>query len=264
MEIQLLSGRDFDLRDTGEESVPAVVISETFARLNWPDEDPIGKRMRYVGENSPWREVIGVVGDTRAGTFMPVSGWFYIPHGQWPSYELILAVRTQADPAAIMEHVKGLVWAVEPDLAMQWNGILSETIADRYPEPPLYSMFLGIFALLAVIMACVGVYGVVAYSVVRRSREFGIRLSIGARPSDVVSLVLRQSGRVIMLGMAGGFLASLILMRLAASIFFGVSPYDPFVYLICALIMITITLLAMWQPAQRAAHLDPVKVLRVE
>jgi predicted permease len=264
MEIQLLSGRDFDERDTGEESVPAVVVSETFARLNWPDEDPIGKRMRYADEGSPWRTVIGLVGDTQAGTFMPSSGWFYIPHGQWPSSELILAIRTEADPAAIMDHVKGLVWAIEPDLALQWNGVLPETIADRYPEPPLYSLFLGIFALLAVIMACVGVYGVVAYSVVRRSREFGIRLSIGARPADVVSLVLMQSGKVVVLGMVGGFAASLIVMRLASSIFFGVSPYDPAVYIVCAVIMTVITLLAIWLPARRASRLDPVRVLRVE
>jgi predicted permease len=169
-----LRGRDFDARDGVPGATPVVVVSEAFARLNWPDEDPLGKRIRYAGEpegEQPWREVIGVVSDTRAGTFVPTDGWFFVPHNQWPTYEMILAIRTQADPAVIMEHVKELVWSVEPNLALTWSGVLAETIRERYDEPSQLAAILGIFSLLALVMASVGVYGVVAYTVAGSERD---------------------------------------------------------------------------------------------
>ncbi|MFC1543626.1 ADOP family duplicated permease [Gemmatimonadota bacterium] len=267
MEIRLLAGRDFSDRDVGSDTVPVAVVSEQFARLNWPDEDPIGRRFRPVAEPGveyPWYEVIGVVADTRAGTFMPTTGCFYLPHGQHPSYEMIVAVRTRGEPGAMIEHIKQLIWAREPDLALQWSGILTDTIRDRYNEPSLYAAILGILSIVAIVLACVGVYGVLAYGVARRSREFGIHLAIGARPGEVLRLVLRHGGRLTAWGMAGGFLVALLLMRLAASILYGVSPYDPLVYGTCALLMIVVALAASLVPALRATRIDPVEALRAD
>jgi len=267
MQIRLLAGRDFNERDVGSDTVPVAVVSEQFARLNWPDESPIGRRFRPAAEPGveyPWYEVVGVVADTRAGTFMPTTGCFYLPHGQHPFSEMIVAVRTRGEPAAMIEHVKRLIWTREPDLALQWNGILTETIRDRYNEPSLYAVILGIFSIVAIVLACVGVYGVLAYTVTRRSREFGIHLAIGARPGEVLRLVLRFGGRITAWGMLGGFIAALLAMRLAASVLYGVSPYDPLVYGVCALVMILVSLAASLIPALRATRIDPVEALRAD
>jgi putative ABC transport system permease protein len=262
-----LSGRDFDAQDALPGATPVVVVSEAFSRLNWPNEDPLGKRIRYAGApegEEPWREVIGIVSDTRAGTFNPTDGWFFLPHSQWPFYEMILTIRTPADPALIMEHVKNLVWSVEPDLALTWSGVLDDTIRERYQEPSQLAAILGIFSLLALVMASVGVYGVVAYTVAGRSQEFGVRLAIGARPADVLALVMGQGGRIVGLGLLGGLVTAFVLLRMAESLFFGVSPTDPAVYLLCVVGMGTIALLATLVPAWRATRIDPVRALRIE
>jgi len=265
--MTLVRGRDFLPADAGEGSRRVAVVSERLVELNWPGEDPLGKRLRFKGSEGreyPWMEVVGVVKDTRAGTFQPDIGWIIVPQGQWPAYELILAVRTYAEPQRIMADIKQMVWDDNPELAMQWNGILDQTIRERYSEPSQYSLLLSIFSILALIMACVGVYGVVNYSVVRRAREFGIRLSVGARPVDVVRQVMVQGGRLIMWGILGGLVGAVVLMRLASSLFFGVDPHDLGIYTLCTGVLVLIALMAIWVPAHRAARVDPVHALRVE
>lgn len=266
--MNLVLGRDFTDLDSGEGSQRVTVISERVAELNWPGENPLGRRLRFVGSGEreyPWMEVIGVVGDTRAGTFQPESGWIWVPQGQWPAYELIVAARTRGEPQTMVADIKQMVWEDNPELAMQWSGMLTDTVRNRwYADSSLYSVLLGVFSVLALIMACVGVYGVISYTVVRRSREFGIRLSIGARPADVLQHVLLQGGRLIIFGIAGGLAGAFVLTRLAESMFFGVNPHDPVIYLFCTLLLAGIAGLAILFPAWRAARIDPVEALRVE
>jgi ABC-type antimicrobial peptide transport system permease subunit len=210
-------------------------------------------------------EVIGVVGDTRAGTFQPDGGWFWVANGQVAASELIVVARVRADPQQVLGDMKHMVWDEHPDLALAWCGLLTETVRDRwYATPQLYSTLLGVFAILALLLACVGVYGVISCGVARRSREFGIRLSIGAQPVDVVRRVMLDGGRLVLVGLGAGLLGAIVLTRVAASLFFGVDPHDPVIYVSCTLILAAAALLATWLPARRAARIDPVEALRGE
>jgi len=266
--MTLIQGRDFSDIDVGEGSQRVALISEQVAEANWPDENPLGHRIRFVSSGDreyPWMEVVGVVGDTRAGTFEAEGGWIWVPQGQWPAYELIVAARTRGEPQVVMAAIKQMVWDDNPELAMAWGGMLEETVYDRwYADSSFFSSLLGIFSVLALIMACIGVYGVISYTVVRRSREFGIRLSIGARPVDVLRNVLIQGGRMIAIGIAGGLVGAFVLTRLAANLFFGVDPHDPVIYLLSTLLLTVIAGVAILYPAWQAARIDPVEALRVE
>jgi putative ABC transport system permease protein len=267
LEIPLLKGRDFNESDDAMIREPVVIVSDTFAGLNWPGEDPLGKRLRLrsaAEEETPWMEVIGVVGETRARTFSSPRGWIYYPHGQRPFYELILTIRTRNDPLQMIAQVKDMVWSVEPDLPLHWNRPLADMIRDRYWEPPVFSWIFSIFSALALTMALMGVYGVVAYSVSRRSKEFGIRISLGAKPRDILVLVLRQGGLLSIWGLTGGLAAAFVVMRIARGVFYGVSPTDPAVYGFCAILILVAVFLASLIPARRAARIDPATALHYE
>ena len=205
-----------------------------------------------------------MVGDTRVSTFAPERGWVYLPHGQPAFTELVLVIRFTGDAAAVMRDVRRLVWEVEPTLPLHWNNLLDDLIAERYWQPRVYSILSSVFSALALAVALVGVYAVVAYASARRKREFGIRLAVGASPSQVWRLVLRQGLRLAVAGTAIGMLAALGLMRLASSVFFGVSPTDGWVYATCAVLAVAAVLAASAAPALRASRIDPVTVLGSE
>ena len=265
--IPLLEGRDFADVDTRPTSAPVIVVSQAFARATWRGESALGRRVRLVrrgGGTQPWREVVGVVGDTRTSTFAPERGWVYLPHGQPAFTELVLVIRFKGDQAAVIRDVRRLVWQVEPALPLHWNNLLDDLIAERYWQPRVYSVLSFVFSALALAVALVGVYAVVAYASARRTREFGIRLAIGSPPSHVWRLVLRQGLRLAVVGTAVGMLAALGVMRLASTVFFGVSPTDGWVYATCGALAVAAVLLASAAPAFRAARIDPVTVLRCE
>ena len=267
LRIPLLEGRDFSERDGDPTSSPVIVVSQAFARATWPGESALGRRVRLFRRGSgdpPWREVVGVVGDTRASTFAPERGWVYLPQGQPAFTELVLVIRFTGAPAAVVRDVRQLVWEVEPALPLHWNRLLSDLVAERYWQPRVYSMLAFVFSALALAVALVGVYAVVAYASARRTREFGVRLAIGSPPSHVWRLVLQQGLRLAVAGTALGMLAALGLMRLAATVFFGVSPTDALVYAVCGTIAVAVVLLASAAPAFRASRIDPVTVLRCE
>ena len=267
LRIPILEGRDVSARDAEPGAPPVMVVSETFARATWPGETALGHRVRMIraGEpDGPWREVVGVVGDTRTSTFTPPGGWVYLPHGQPAFSELILMIRFRGDPAPIVRDVQRMVWKLEPGLPMHWNDLLDDLIARRYWQPRVLPRLFSVFAALALAVALVGVYGVVAYASARRAREFGIRLAIGSPPSQVWQLVARQGLHLAGAGTALGMLAALGLMRLASTVFFGVSPTDAWVYGGCGVLAVAAVLVASAAPAFRAARIDPVTVLRCE
>ena len=267
LRIPLIHGRDVAARDAEPGAPPVIVVSETFARAAWGTERVLGRRVRTIraGEaDGPWREVVGVVGDTRASTFAPPGGWIFLPHGQPALGELILMIRFEGDPAPVVRDVQRMVWKQEPGLPMHWNHLLDDLIARRYWQPRVFPWLFSVFAGLALVVALVGVYGVVAYASARRTREFGIRLAIGSPPSDVWRLVARHGLRLAFAGTAIGMVAALGLMRLASAVFFGVSPADVMVYIACGALAVTAVLVASAAPAFRAARIDPVTVLKCE
>jgi len=265
LRIPLVEGRDFTARDADPGAAPVIVVGQAFARATWPGERALGRRVRLMrrgGGDTPWREVIGVVGDTRTSTFAPPRGWVYLPHGR--ATELILMIRFKGDMAAVVRDVQRLVWQQEPALPLHWNRLLEDFITERYWQPRVYPRLFSVFSALAFAVALVGVYGVVAYASARRTREFGIRLAIGSPPSQVWQLVARQGLRLAAAGTAIGIVAAFGLMRLAATVFFGVSPTDGWVYATCGALAVLAVLVASAGPAFRAARIDPVTVLRCE
>jgi predicted permease len=267
LRIPLVEGRDFAARDADRGAAPVIVVSQTFARATWPGERAVGRRVRLIRRgdgDAAWREVVGVVGDIRASTFAPPRGWVYVPHGQPAFTELVLMIRYKGDVASVIRDVQRLVWKERPTLPLHWNRLLDEMIAERYWQPRVYPRLFSAFAVLAFAVALVGVYGVVAYASARRTREFGIRLAIGSPPSKVWQLVARQGLRLALAGTAIGMVAAFGLMRLAASVFFGVSPTDGAVYAACGAVAVIAVLVASAGPAFRASRIDPVTVLRCE
>ncbi|MDO8835386.1 MAG: ABC transporter permease, partial [Vicinamibacterales bacterium] len=267
LRIPLVDGRDFTVRDSESAAAPVIVVSQSFARATWGDGRAVGRRVRLIrrdGAAGPWREVVGEVGDTRVSTFAPQRGWVYLPHGQPASSELILLIRFKGDLAAIVRDTQRLVWQEAPTLPLHWNRLLEDLIAERYWQPRVYPRLFALFSVLAFAVALVGVYGVVAYASAKRTREFGIRLAIGAPPLHVWRIVARHGLTLAATGTAIGMVAAFGLMRVASTLFFGVSPTDGWVYAACAAVAVAAVLAASVGPAFRASRIDPVIALRCE
>ncbi len=268
MGIQLLQGRDFDERDSAEGAEQAVIVNEAFAERWWPDENPLGKRISYSStpdENNPWMEVIGVVTGVRHyGLDSDISNGIYRPHGQWGNTDMFLAVKTQSDPLSYVNAVRSEIWSIDPKLPPYSIRTMDRVIYEGNWEAPLYSWMFTAFSLVALVLAAVGVYGVVSYSVAQRTREFGIRMALGADHNRVIGLVVRQGALLTAFGLLGGLAVALALMRFLQSIMFGINPTDPVVYSVTATAMAAVAILAAYMPARRATRVDPVKALQLE
>jgi putative ABC transport system permease protein len=267
MGIALVKGRDFSERDNAD-ATKVVVVSEKTARHFWPGEDPIGKRLKpgSTTSESPWREVIGVVKDVRQNDFVAEPKMeMYMAYPQLSSFAPnALVVRTNVAPLSLATSVRNAVWAVDKDQPVSdirtMEGIVSESVARQR-----FSMLLlGIFASLALILAAVGIYGVMSYSIAQRTREIGIRMALGAQRSDVLKLAVGQGLRLVLIGVAIGLGAAFILTRVMASLLFGVSATDPTTFATISLVLISVALLASYIPALRATRVDPMVALRYQ
>jgi predicted permease len=267
MSIQLLQGRQFIEQDRAD-SPGVAVISETMARRLWPGEDPIGKRLKVGPTTSPvpWLQIVGVVKDVRQFELDSEPRLqMYLPHDQFaffrPNY---LVVKTDGDPLSLAATVRRTVWDMDKDQPVSnirtMEGILSESVARQR-----FSMLLLVtFATLALVLAAVGLYGVMSYSVAQRTREIGIRMALGAQARDVLKMVVGQGIKLVLIGVAIGLAAALILTRLMSSLLFGVSATDPTTFITISLVLISVALLASYIPARRATKIDPLIALRYE
>ncbi len=266
--IQLLQGRDFNERDSVDGAQPAVIVNEAFVERWWPDGNPLGKRINYSSnpdEDDPWMEVVGVVtGVHHAGLDSDISIGIYRPHGQYANSDMSLAVRTQSDPLSYVNAVRREIWSIDPKLPPYAIRTMEQVIHEGNWEAPLYSWLFAAFSLVALVLAAVGVYGVVSYSVAQRTREFGIRMALGADRSRVIGLVVRQGVLLTAFGLIGGLAVALALMRFLQSIMFGINPTDPVVYSVAAAAMAGVAILAAYMPARRATRVNPVKALQQE
>lgn len=264
MGIRLLQGRSFDERDTAEGN-KVIIINESFARKAFPNEDPLGKRIRSWRDENLLREIVGVVQDVRYfGRDDELRGLVYVPHTQNTWRSMSLVVRTTANPTAMISSIRDQVWAVDKDLAIANPRTMNEILA-RSVGPQRFSMILlAVFAAVAMMLATLGVYSVLSYTVAQRSHELGVRMALGAQSSDVVKLVLVHGMKLTCIGTAIGLLSAFSLTRLMKSLLYEVSTTDPATFVAVTVLLLGTGFAACMIPARRAAKVDPMVALRYE
>jgi len=264
MRIPLLKGRWFDDHDTAE-SQPVVVVNETMARQISPDyEEVLGKRIKHGFKNQV-AEVVGVIGDVKyAGLDQQTKPEMYVPFAQraWPFMRIV--ARSKSDPSVVAAAIREAVRAIDKDQPVDKITTMSSVVSASIVDRSFYMQLLGTFASLAFILAAVGIYGVVSYSVAQRTREIGIRVALGARRRDVLGLVLREALRLTALGVALGLVGAFVATRVLRSLLFEVKPTDPATFICLSLLLTFVALVASYIPARRATKVDPLVALRYE
>jgi putative ABC transport system permease protein len=265
MRIHLLEGRNFEGRDD-EKGARVAIVNETMARRFWPRASAIGKHVKWFGEKNDWLTVIGVIRDVRQYDWAaPTQNEIYQPLGQSPKWNsMTLTVRTAQDPMTLAGAVEREVWAMDRDLPVSHVSRMEQVVANAVWQPRFWMGLLAVFAAVALLLAAIGVYGVMSYAMSRRTHEIGIRMALGARPASVLALVLRQGIALAATGIVLGAAGALGLTRLMASLLYDVTPTDPLTFTGVAILLAAVALTACYIPARRAARMDPVVALRYE
>jgi putative ABC transport system permease protein len=264
MHIPVLEGREFDEHDTPDSPL-VVIINETFARKYWPGEDAIGKRLLDPENRIPPAQVVGVVGDIKHwGLDDKAEEYLYTSSTQTPGNSMFVVVRTASDPAGMTASVRNEVRTLDKQLPVYDVKPMSQRIIESTASRRLVMFLLGVFAAVALALASVGIYGVMAYSVTQRTHEIGIRMALGAGRGDIVRMVVRQGMLLALAGVALGLILSFAVTRFMASLLFGVGANDPATLVAVSLTLALIALLACLIPARRAMRVDPMVALRYE
>lgn len=241
-----------------------MIVNENLAQRFWPNEDPIGKRLERV-DKEPWRTVVGVVRDTKEFSVdnePPIS--IYHPHEQFPIGTMFLVVRTDSDAGQIAPAISKEIHALDPELPAFEFKTMEQRLAVSLAPRRFSTFLLGVFAVTALILAAIGIYGVVAYTVSQRTHEIGIRMALGAQPRKIAFLVIRQSFVLVIVGTVIGLTGAFALTRVMSSLLYGVSATDLRTFFIPPLVLGAITLVASYFPARRAARVNPTVALRSE
>jgi len=266
MRMRVMSGRTFTPAD-GPDSQPVAIINETMARRHWPDADPLGRRVAFgdTPEEGDWLTVVGVVTDiTRQGLDEGDRPTIYMPFAQRPSRGVWFITRTAGDPMGLAAGVKSAIWEIDPKLPVQDVHPLTDRVRDAVRVPRFTAIVLSLFGLTGLLLAAIGIYGVMSFDVVQRTREIGIRLALGARPDSVLAMVLGRGLRLTAIGAVAGIVGAIAASRVLASLLFGVSATDPLTFTLVVVALMAVATLATWLPARRATRVDPVEVLRAE
>ncbi|MEX2152801.1 MAG: ABC transporter permease, partial [Gemmatimonadaceae bacterium] len=273
MGIPLIRGRLYTAEDDRPEAPPVVVVTQEFARRHFPNDDPIGKRVKYgithdtgavgQGEAQVQGEIIGIVGDVKqrdlATAAYPTT---YAPFNTFAIGYFSVLVRTDADPRAVQTQLKGIVRAIDPDLPIFSLTTMEQAVSDSVAQPRFYMVLLGAFAAIALLLAALGIYGVISYTVSQRTRELGIRVALGATRERIVRHVIGQGLMLSGIGVALGVVASIALTRTVASMTFGVGKFDPVTLVMAPITLMAVALLGCYLPARRASRVDPVIAMR--
>jgi predicted permease len=269
MRIPILAGRPFNAHDTAD-SLKVAVINEALAKKEWPGENPIGKTFYTtdVDDHKILFEVVGICANTRYRNLRSdVAPIFYLSYRQAPDPPpggISFAVRTRIPKATLLPSLRAAVQGVDRDLPLVNVRTQKEQIDEITTNERMFADLTGGFGVLALVLACIGIYGVMAYSVSQRTNEIGIRMALGARPERVLRMVLGEASWMSILGVAAGVAGALALSRLIASMLYGLNPYDPLTFTASALLLLLVGLAASWIPARRAARVDPMRALRHE
>jgi putative ABC transport system permease protein len=260
---RLLKGRVFTERDAA--GAPSVfIINETLARRFWPNEDPLGKRIRYNSDD-PWGEIVGVVEDVKFdGLHLASTPHLFEPYQQNAWSFLVVIIRSPLDQNTLLAAARHEVKALDPNLPVSNVRMMEEVVAQSLSTRRFAVLLFGLFAGLALLLATVGVYGALTASVSQRTRELGVRIALGGTARDVGRLIVGQGLKLVLSGIALGLVGALALQRVIGKLLFGVSPTDPLTYAVIASLLIGVALLACWIPARRATKVDPLVALRSE
>jgi predicted permease len=264
MQIPLIEGRFFDARD-GEQALKVLIVNHTLARTYWPGESALGKRLKAGSQD--WFTIVGVVGDVKnAGIDKPPGTELYLPYRQtnFGIRTPYVAIKTSGDPAASARAARSEIQAVDGSLPIASVRTMQEVIHVSHSRPRFLAMLLTIFSAVALILAALGIYGVISYSVAQRTSEFGIRVAMGAQPSSVLGMVLTQGMTLALAGIVVGAAGAFLLTRYIKELLFQVDVLDPLTFAAMAAALAAVTAIACYVPARRATRVDPMTALRTE
>ena len=265
MGIQCLAGRSFNEQDGINEGSLAVMVNQTFARRFWPNDDPVGKRVRRRGGQNPWMTVVGLTRDTKHyGLETPMIPGVFLPYAQVMSEHMILVVHTEGDPLALVSPIRQIVRRSDPNLPIYGIQTMEDKLHTSLWLRRLYSSLISIFAGVALVMAMGGLYGVFSYVTSGRTREMGVRIAIGAQPNAVLWLVLKQALRLIAIGIVVGLAGAAAVVTLMRGLLLGTHMTDLLAFVAMPVALAATALLACWSPARRAARINPMEALRCE
>src|SRR5262245_3715820 len=265
LKAQIRAGRDFNDQDDLR-AAPVAIINETLARRYFPDGQPIGQKivLGYLGRRLV-REIVGVSSDVKQEELgSPTKPEVYVPMQQVPWFGTALIVRTSVDPLRLKKELQAAIWQVDKDLPVSGIETVEQHLSNLRSEPRLYALLLGVFAVIALLLASIGIYGVMSYSVTERTHEIGIRMALGAKQGVVLGFVIKQGLTLTMISLAIGIVVSLALTRLMESLLLGVGATDPITFVVISLLLAIVSIFATYLPARRATRVDPMIALRYE
>jgi predicted permease len=268
LRMRLVEGRFTDARDS-RETPDVCVINETMARAFWGNKSALGRRIRPGGAES-WVTIVGVIADVKnAGPDRPPGTEVYLPFNQKPALNWrwstrYIVARSHGDMNALASNIRKEVHAVAPGMPISEMRTMDEVVAASRSRPRFLTQLLGVFSLTALILAAVGIYGVISYSVAQRTREFGVRMALGARTGDVLRLVLSRGVLLTLCGMLIGLVGAVALTRFLSVLLFGVTATDPVTFTVVPVVLAIVALAASYLPARRATRVDPLEALRYE
>jgi putative ABC transport system permease protein len=265
MGAPLVAGRTFTEEEAWEK-MSAVIINQALQRLYWPDENPLGKRIRLGGApDSPWITVVGVAADVKeSGLTADTEAALYLPYVVGPAPAMTLVLRTETEPLSLAAAASAAIRRVDSEQAVSNISTLEQLLNETVAQPRFNTGLLALFALFALLLASVGIYGVMAYSVAQRTQEMGLRIALGAQPRDVLKLVVGQGMKLVALGLAIGLGAALWLTRWLETLLFAVETTDLITYAVISTLLTAVALAACYLPARRAMKIDPIVALRHE
>jgi len=265
MGIPIVKGRGFTEQDKAG-GPPVVIVNETLARKHWPGVDAIGKRIRFYGPlaRAPWMEVIGVVQDVKHELNLTVTPEYYLPHAQDSWNAMVLVAKTKVEPGSLAPQIRQQVWAIDKDQPVFDVRTMKEVRSISVSLYTFSSVMLGIFAGVALLLAAIGIYGVMAFNVTQRTHEIGIRMALGARAGDVLKLVVRHGMMLALIGVVVGLAGAWALTRFMEKLLVGVEPTDLLTFGVVSICLLLAALLACYLPARRATKVDPLVALRYE
>ena len=264
LEIPILAGRNFTDSDD-DKALPVAIVDQTLARQYWPNENPIGKRVKSgpIQSTNPWLNIIGVVGDVKTDSLeLQEAPHIYLSDFQAPAYNSVIYLRTAGAPGTLGDAIRPEVEAVDPNVPVYAVRTMEDVIARSMAERRFALQILGFFAGVALLLAAIGIYGVMAYTYSQRRHEIGIRMALGAQPRDILRMALGEGMTLVAIGLGSGLVGALILTRFLRSLLYAVSPNDPLTFAALLALLAAVALLACLVPARRATQTDPLVALR--